>query len=47
MADYVLVHGGDVSTETWNALTKEPPIYTASGTSTRGANRSDQVPAQV
>ncbi len=31
MADYVLVHGGDVSTETWNALTKRNPIHTASG----------------
>jgi pimeloyl-ACP methyl ester carboxylesterase len=31
MADYVLVHDGDVSTETWNALTKGQPIYTANG----------------
>lgn len=23
MADYVLVHGGDVATDTWNRLTKE------------------------
>lgn len=31
MAVYVLVHGGDVSTETWNALNKGKPIYTANG----------------
>ena len=29
MATYVLVHGGDVSTETWNRLTKGAPIHTA------------------
>lgn len=31
MADYVLVHGGDVSTETWNTLTKGMPIHTPNG----------------
>ena len=31
MTDYVLVHGGDVSTETWNSLTTGEPIYTANG----------------
>jgi pimeloyl-ACP methyl ester carboxylesterase len=31
MATYVLVHGGDVSTETWNKLTKGAPIHTANG----------------
>lgn len=28
MATYVLVHGGDVTTETWNKLTKGVPVYT-------------------
>jgi len=31
MATYVLVHGGNVSTETWNTIAKTKPIYTASG----------------
>jgi len=31
MADYVLVHGGDVSTETWNKFTKGKPIHTDNG----------------
>jgi len=31
MADYVLVHGGDVSTETWNNLTKGKPVHTDNG----------------
>ncbi|MCE5214822.1 MAG: alpha/beta hydrolase, partial [Methanobacterium sp.] len=31
MTDYVLVHGGDVSTETWNSLTTGELIYTANG----------------
>lgn len=31
MADYVLVHGGDVSTDTWNQTTKGPKVYTANG----------------
>jgi len=31
MTDYLLVHGGDVSTETWNTLTGGSPIYTESG----------------
>jgi pimeloyl-ACP methyl ester carboxylesterase len=31
MTDYILVHGGDVSTETWNSLTTGEPIYTANG----------------
>lgn len=31
MATYVLVHGGDVSTEPWNRLTKGEPVHTANG----------------
>jgi pimeloyl-ACP methyl ester carboxylesterase len=31
MARYVLVHGGDVSTETWNRLSKGIPVHTANG----------------
>jgi pimeloyl-ACP methyl ester carboxylesterase len=31
MADYVLVHGGDVSTETWNRLSKDVPVHTSNG----------------
>lgn len=31
MADYVLVHGGNVSTDTWNRITKGPQIHTADG----------------
>lgn len=31
MVTYVLVHGGDVSTETWNKLTSGAPIHTANG----------------
>lgn len=31
MADYVLVHGGNMSTETWNKLTVGSPIYTKDG----------------
>jgi pimeloyl-ACP methyl ester carboxylesterase len=29
MATYVLVHGGDVSTESWNRLTSGQPVHTA------------------
>lgn len=28
MADYVLVHGGDVSTEAWDKITKGSPVHT-------------------
>ena len=31
MSDYVLVHCGDLSTETWNSLTRGPPVHTANG----------------
>jgi pimeloyl-ACP methyl ester carboxylesterase len=31
MADYVLVHGGNMSTETWNKLTVGKPVYTNDG----------------
>jgi len=31
MATYVLVHGGNMSTETWNKLTVRNPIYTKDG----------------
>jgi pimeloyl-ACP methyl ester carboxylesterase len=31
MADYVLVHGGNMSTETWNKLTVGDPVYTIDG----------------
>jgi pimeloyl-ACP methyl ester carboxylesterase len=31
MATYVLVHGGDVATETWNSLTQGPPVHTPHG----------------
>jgi pimeloyl-ACP methyl ester carboxylesterase len=32
MANYVLVHGGNMSTETWNKLTVGKPVYTKDGT---------------
>jgi pimeloyl-ACP methyl ester carboxylesterase len=32
MATYVLVHGGNMSTETWNKLTVGKPVYTKDGT---------------
>ena len=32
MADYVLVHGGNMSTETWNRLTVGSPVVTKDGT---------------
>lgn len=31
MAVFVFVHGGDVSTETWNNLTRDAPVHTANG----------------
>lgn len=31
MADYVLVHGGDASTESWNKLTTGKPVHTSNG----------------
>jgi pimeloyl-ACP methyl ester carboxylesterase len=31
MATYVLVHGGNMSTETWNQLTVGKPVYTQDG----------------
>jgi pimeloyl-ACP methyl ester carboxylesterase len=31
MADYVLVHGGSVGTQTWNRLAKGPPVETPDG----------------
>ena len=31
MATYVLVHGGNMSTETWNKLTVGKPVYTKDG----------------
>jgi pimeloyl-ACP methyl ester carboxylesterase len=31
MATYVLVHGGNISTETWNKLTIGEPVYTEDG----------------
>lgn len=31
MASYVLVHGGNISTETWNKLTIGNPVYTHDG----------------
>lgn len=31
MATYVLVHGGDVSTDTWNRVTRGPPVHTPNG----------------
>ena len=31
LADYVLVHGGNMSTETWNKLTVGNPVYTKDG----------------
>jgi pimeloyl-ACP methyl ester carboxylesterase len=32
MASYVLVHGGNMTTETWNKLTRGPPVQTPDGT---------------
>jgi pimeloyl-ACP methyl ester carboxylesterase len=32
MANYVLVHGGNISTETWNRLTRGSPVQTPNGT---------------
>ncbi|PKL64728.1 MAG: alpha/beta hydrolase [Methanomicrobiales archaeon HGW-Methanomicrobiales-3] len=32
MADYVLVHGGNMTTETWNRLTTGSPVKTTDGT---------------
>ena len=32
MADYVLVHGGNMTTGTWNKLTRGPPVHTPDGT---------------
>jgi pimeloyl-ACP methyl ester carboxylesterase len=32
MPDYVLVHGGNMTTETWNRLSKGEPVSTADGT---------------
>jgi len=32
MATYVLVHGGNISTETWNKRTIGDPVYTEDGT---------------
>lgn len=32
MADYVLVHGGNMSVDTWNRLTTGDPLYTEDGT---------------
>lgn len=32
MANYFLVHGGNMSTETWNKLTVGKPVYTKDGT---------------
>lgn len=32
MADYVLVHGGNMTTETWNRLTTGSPVQTPNGT---------------
>jgi len=31
MATYILVHGGNMSTETWNRLTRGDPVYTKDG----------------
>jgi pimeloyl-ACP methyl ester carboxylesterase len=31
MADYVLVHGGNMTTETWNRFSSGPPVYTEDG----------------
>ena len=31
MADYVLVHGGNMTTDTWNKLTVGNPVYTKDG----------------
>lgn len=32
MANYVLVHGGNMTTETWNKLTRGDPVHTPDGT---------------
>jgi len=32
MANYVLVHGGNMTTETWNKLTRGDPVHTKDGT---------------
>jgi hypothetical protein len=32
MANYVLVHGGNMTTETWNKLTRGDPVHTQDGT---------------
>ncbi|MHB8162867.1 MAG: alpha/beta fold hydrolase [Methanoregula sp.] len=32
MANYVLVHGGNMTTETWNKLTRGDPVHTPYGT---------------
>jgi pimeloyl-ACP methyl ester carboxylesterase len=32
MADYVLVHGGNMTTETWNRLSRGTPVHTPDGT---------------
>ncbi len=32
MADYVLVHGGNMTTGTWNKLTRGPPVHSPDGT---------------
>ena len=31
MANYVLIHGGNMSTETWNKLSKGAPVHTNDG----------------
>ncbi len=31
MANYVLVHGGNMTTDTWNALTRYDPVHTPDG----------------
>jgi pimeloyl-ACP methyl ester carboxylesterase len=31
MADYVLIHGGNMSTDTWNKLSSGAPVHTADG----------------
>lgn len=32
MADYILVHGGNMTTETWNRLSRGTPVHTPDGT---------------
>ena len=32
MADYILVHGGNMTTETWNRLNRGTPVNTPDGT---------------